>query len=146
MPSLQDYLRLVEHDRDLLDLITQPLPDNLAEADFSDWQVTTLFYICCIYMKAVCSIAGEDVQDHYTLRQLVNTRPELLTIAKDYRHIEEASRDARYEGRTFDREFLLTRMLPKYNAVRDRAVELLKNANVGDIPSVDAAPLLQRAR
>ncbi len=127
MSSINNYLELIEHNSKLLDLITGTRPGHLIKEDFSDWQVTIIFYMSCIYLKAVCFLFGEDVQDHYTLRQKINTRKELYTIAKYYRHIEEASRDARYEGRKFDKDFIVKTILPKFNKVQDCAIAIIKN-------------------
>jgi hypothetical protein len=146
MSDITKYLNLVEHDTRLLDLITGTRPDHLKDDDFSDWQVTIIFYMSCIYLKAVCVLFGEDVQDHYTLRQLINTRKEIYedNIARYYRHIEEASRDARYEGRRFDKEFIEDRILPKFYKVKERAISILKDNDVTDIPETDIGFLLER--
>lgn len=144
MNNVNSYLNLIEHDLKTLDLLTGKRPNHLTKEDFSDWEVTILFYMACIYIKAVCNLFGEDIQDHYTLRQIINTRPELYSIARSYRHLEEASRDARYEGRKFSRSYLIDRLLPKFNAVRDCAVSLLKQHNVTNIPDIDPEPLLRR--
>lgn len=90
-------------------------------------------------------VLGEDVQDHYTLRQLINTKPELYPIAKSYRHIEEASRDARYEGRKFEKSFLLNRILPKFKLVREHIVTFLQNAGVQAVPSVKIQALFDNS-
>lgn len=146
MSDITKYLNLIEHNSRLLDLITGTRPVHLKDDDFSDWQVTTIFYMSCIYLKAVCVLFGEDVQDHYTLRQLINTRKEIYEndIAKYYRHIEEASRDARYEGRKFDKVFIENRILPKFYRVRERAIKILKDNNVNDIPATNIDFLLSR--
>lgn len=144
MTDLSSYLDLVRHDLSLLDWITSPPPDHVAGEDFTDWHATILFYMACIYLKAVCQLFGEDVQDHYSLRLQINTRPELLAVAKQYRHLEEASRDARYEGRTFPPQYLCDRLLPKFYRVRDCAVELLEKHNVPEVPKVDPEPFLAR--
>lgn len=138
------YLALVEHDLRFIDLITSKHPPHIENEDFSDWKVTLMFYVCCVYLKAVCVSFGENVQDHYSLRQILNSRPEIWSIAKHYRHIEEASRDARYEGRKFDQDYILNRLLPKFIKVRDQIVKVLKSKRVGNIPVADPEPFLRR--
>ena len=146
MSDTTKYLNLIEHNLRLLDLISGTRPSHLKDDDFSDWQVTIIFYMSCIYLKAVCVLFDEDVQDHYTLRQMINTRKEIYEddIAKYYRHIEEASRDARYEGRRFDKASVENRILPKFYKVRDRAVKILKDNNVNDVPDTNIDFLLSR--
>jgi hypothetical protein len=75
---------------------------------------------------------------------IINNRPELWSVAKAYRHLEEASRDARYEGRKFAKDYLVDRLLPKFNMVRDRAVTLIKKHGVSDVFCADAGYLLRR--
>lgn len=144
MNSVKKYLDLIEHNLKLLDLLTGKRPNHLTKEDFSDWETTVLFYMACIYLKAVCCLFGQDVQDHYTLRQIINTRDDLYSVARPYRHLEEASRDARYEGRKFTHQYLIERLLPKFYAVRDCAASLLKQYNVSAIPNIDPEPLLRR--
>ncbi len=145
MPSdTEKYLKLISHDLKLFDVLTGPGPAHMANEDFSDWQVTVLFYMACIFLKSACALLGEDVQDHFTLRQIINNRTELYSIARDYRHLEEASRDARYEGRTFDKSYIITRLVPKFNAVRDCVVKLLQINRVSSIPSVNLEQFLSR--
>src|SRR3989338_450638 len=123
--DVNKYLILIKHDLTLFDLLTGPLPAHVAKENFSDWQVTNLFYMACIFLKSACALFGEDVQDHFTLRRIINNRKELFSIAKNYRHLEEASRDARYEGRVFEKQYILDRLVPKFNSVRDCIVDLL---------------------
>lgn len=144
MSDVQKYLNLVKHDLSLLDLLTGNLPNHLKNENFSDWQVTNLFYMSCIFLKSACALLGEDVQDHFTLRQIINNRAELFSIAKNYRHLEEASRDARYEGRVFDKKYILERLVPKFNAVRDCIVDLLKKNNIQNIPDIKVENFLSR--
>lgn len=136
MSDVERYLDLVQHDLNLLDLLTSSLPAHLSNEDFSDWQVTNLFYMACIFLKSACALIGEDVQDHFTLRQIINDREELRNIAKNYRHLEEASRDARYEGRVFDKNYILDRLVPKFNSVRDCVHGLLTQHNIQAISTV----------
>lgn len=144
MSDVEKYLKLVKHDFDLLDILTSKLPPHLSSENFSDWQVTNLFYMSCIFMKSACALLGEDVQDHFTLRQIINTRSELYSIARNYRHLEEASRDARYEGRVFEKDYILNRLVPKFNSVRDCIVDLLSQNSIQGIPSIDVEPFFKR--
>lgn len=144
MSEIKNYLQLITHNSKLLDLLTSTYPEHLENEDFSDWKVTILFYMSCVYIKAVFCLFGIDIQDHYTLRQLINTRKELNLIAKPYRHIEEASRDARYEGRKFANQYIVERLLPKFNAVRDCANGLFKQHKILDIPTIDVEPFFKK--
>ena len=130
------YLRLIEHDREVLRLLTeQPAP----ALDTSDWQITILYYILCLYMKALGSVRGLEFQDHYAIKQWLNSAPELLAIAKPYRKAEEWSRDARYEGRLFN-EGERKRFLNWFIVVRDHLTQLLRSSGVTNLPQIE--PLL----
>ena len=144
MSEVQKYCNLITHDLRLFDLLTGKMPDHLAKEDFSDWQATVLFYMACIYLKTACSFLGIDIQDHFTLRQTINNRKEFFSIAKIYRHLEEASRDARYEGRRFEKSYIVDRLIPKFISVRDCMVHFLKQNNISDIPSIEVENLLTR--
>lgn len=146
MEDVNRYFNLIKHNVNLLDLLTGDRPKHLKDEDFSDWQVTVIFYISCIYMKTVCSLFDIDIQDHYTLHSMINTRKELslYPISKDYRHIEEAARDARYEGRKFDKDYLIKRILEKYNKVRDCAVFIIRQKGINNVVHADIKPFLDR--
>ncbi|MEK6647416.1 MAG: hypothetical protein AABY84_12170 [Candidatus Firestonebacteria bacterium] len=144
MSNIPSYLKIIEHDFKLLDLLTGERPNHLKNEDFSDWEITIMYYITCIYLKAVCQLFDKDIQDHYTLKRQINTLPELIYISKSYRHLEEASRDARYEGRTFPHKYIIERLLPKFYSIRDCAVNLFKKYNISNIPEVDPQTFLKR--
>ncbi|MCG2712876.1 MAG: hypothetical protein L6416_11225 [Candidatus Omnitrophica bacterium] len=145
MDKIDSYFALIKHNVNLLDLLTsKQRPPHLVQEDFSDWCVTTIFYILCIYMKAFFTLMGKDVQDHYTLRQLINTTSELYAIAKYYRHIEEASRDARYEGKKYSKDYLIDRILLKFEKVSECIEKILRKHKVNNIPKIDIKSLLER--
>lgn len=146
MNAVEKYSDLIRHNVRLLDLLTGERPGHLRDEDFSDWQVTVIFYISCVYIKTVCSLFNIDVQDHYTLHQIINTRKDvsLYQIAKYYRHIEEAARDARYEGRKFDREYLVERIIEKFDKIRDCAVSIIKQKGITDVINADIRPFFNR--
>lgn len=147
MENIDKYLELIKHNSKLLDLITGSRPEHLTHEDFSDWQVTIIFYISCIYLKAVCLLHNIDIQDHHKLRETINTNQslkELWEIAKYYRHIKESSRDARYEGRKFKKEYLTGRLLKEFYIVRDCAVRIIKGKGIDNVPIVDLSFLSER--
>ena len=144
MNEVQKYLNLITHDLRLFDLLTGKMPNHLMDEDFSDWQVTVLFYMACIYLKAACSFLGIDIQDHFTLRQVINNKEEFYSIARVYRHLEEASRDARYEGRKFEKSYIMNRLLPKFALVQNCMVSFLQQNNISNIPSIEVESLLNR--
>ncbi len=140
-PDVVRYLELARHDAQVLDSLTEVAALKSPQQDVSDWQVTLLFYVCCISVKAVGRALGRSLHDHYEVRQFLNTEQRLLLIARPYRHIEEASRNARYEGERFDRAFFRNRLAPHFRAVWAKVVEVLTAEGVLSIGGMDPVVL-----
>jgi hypothetical protein len=137
MHIINKYLNLIRHDSNFLKLITEGRSDHLKDEDFSDWQVTVISYISCFYVKtAIYILTGEVLQFHHEIHHKINSIPELLAIARPYRKTEEPSRQARYDGRKFDKDYLTKRILPNFNKVRDCAVSIIKN-KVPNVPIIN---------
>jgi hypothetical protein len=120
----EPYLELAARDAWALAALAKAGRD--ARRDVSDWVVTLHFYTLCIYVKALGRCRGRDIQDHYGIRQWLNSDVELTPIARPYRKIEEWSRDARYEGRLFDAKSEMPRFHEWFVAVRDHLCGLLE--------------------
>jgi hypothetical protein len=143
-PEVNKYFEMIKHDFNTLDLLTSAPPKQLEKSDFSDWQVTLLFYISCVYVKSVLGSLGIDIENHYSLRREITANPELKPFYRKYRQLEEASRDARYEGRKFDRSHIIGIILPKYFIVRDCIVGVLKKRGFENVPILDPTPFFKR--
>jgi len=136
------YLTLVQHDLKTLEALTEGAASRKPPLDVSDWKCTLTFYMACIYVKAIASSRSVELQDHYQLRQWLNTTGDLLTITRSYRKLEERSRDARYEGRLFSAAEL-GEALRWYIDVRNRIVALLSAAGTANVPVADPSPWLR---
>src|SRR5574341_1389160 len=68
----------------------------------------------------------------------------IFYISKFYRNIEEASKDARYEGKKFSKIFMINTILPKFNIIRDCIINIIKRKGVNTVVSVDIEPFLAR--
>lgn len=135
------YLKLVQHDLDALGFLSRGAEASSPPTDVTDWKVTFLFYITCIYVKALGRTRSIDFQDHYQVKQWLNTTPDLLPMTRSYRKLEERSRDARYEGRIFTPTEMAA-ALRWFDDVRDLVVGLLKTAGVANVPRVAPSPWL----
>lgn len=146
--QINKYIKLIENNSRFFDLITGRRLTNLNNADFSGWQVTTIFYISCIYFKTVAVVFEVDVRDHHSLRQMLNTEEEIWRggIAKSYRYLEEASRDARYEGRAFTEKMIKERILFKFEKVKERAIYILEKNEITNVPDVNLRALFERKK
>lgn len=135
------YLRMVEHNLDVLRLLSESARRASPPTDVSDWKCTLIFYMACIYIKALGKLRHKDLQDHYELRQWLNSIPDLMGIARPYRKLEERSRAARYDGRRFT-PVEMSEALQWFYTVRNALTSLLKAGGVSSIPSVDPSPHL----
>lgn len=138
LSDVPHYLQLVAHDLEVFKVISKA---NSGSADLSDWQCTLLFYMACIYVKALGRMRNKDLQDHYQLKQWLNETPDLVSITRSYRKLEDSSRDARYEGRKFNGDEM-KRILRWFRDARDGLVALLKSGGATNAPVVDPASWL----
>ena len=127
---------MVEHNLDVLRLLSESARRGTPATDVSDWKCTLLFYMACIYVKALGKLRNKDLQDHYDLRQWLNSTPDLILITRPYRKLEERSRDARYEGRRFS-SVEMKDSLRWFCEVRDRLSALLRAGGASPIPTID---------
>jgi hypothetical protein len=100
--------------------------------------VATLNLWVC--MKALGRARGKDLQDHFGLRQWINTEGDLVEIAEPYRYVEEWSRDARYEGRRFSGKDL-ERFYGWFIDARDKMLARLKAHGLTNLPVLDPVRL-----
>lgn len=139
-PEAQRYMAIAQHDCRVLGMLlhasTDEGPNESSTEDTTDWQVTLVYYVMCIQVKALGCCRGVELQDHYTIKQWLNTEADLLIIAKPYRKAEEWSRDARYEGRSFTYDEM-TRYLDWFGKVYDHTAMLLENEGVSMPASAD---------
>jgi hypothetical protein len=135
------YLQLIQHDSDVLATLSAAASSKTPPLDVSDWKCTLLFYMARIYMKALGRARGRDLQDHYGIKQWINTDAALVAIARSYRKLEERSRNARYEGRRYSRPEL-DQACRWFSEVRDHVSNLLKRDGIQDMPVIDPQPFL----
>lgn len=130
----QHYLDLARRDMDAAQILATAAVAG--QRDVTDWLTTLHFYTICVYVKALGRCRGRDFQDHYAIRQWLNTEADLLAIAGTYRKIEEWSRDARYEGRQFDARIEVPRLHGWFITVRDHLACLLKGHGLA-VPRIE---------
>lgn len=130
------YLLQVQSNEKALRLLVAAAQAETPRVDVSDWAVTMHFYILCVYVKALGRCRGRDFQDHYGIRQWLNTESDLLQAARPYRKVEEWSREARYEGRTFYSSEM-ERFHDWFELVRDQLTALLRAHGLKAVPVVN---------
>jgi len=136
-----NLLELVKHDLETLALLSESATARKPPLDVSDWKWTLLFYMACIYVRALAEKRGKSIERHTDARDWLNIEPDLIYIAKPYRKLEERSRDARYEGRRFNpKEF--AEGYGWFCEVRNKIVALLQAAGVANVVIVEPKPYL----
>ena len=137
----QRCLDVVERDLEALRLLSTAASKNTPPRDVSDWKCTLMFYMACIYVKAIGHQRNVELDRHSEVRRWLNTSQDLCKIALPYRKLEDHSQEARYEGRLFTRPNLL-HMYTWFVEIRDAIVPLLRNEGLPASPSVDPKPYL----
>ena len=135
--EVRRYLALVAHDARALALLSRAADRE----DVSDWQCTLLYYMACVYVKALGRFRQVDLQDHFQVKQWLNTSPDLVDVARPYRKLEDRSRDARYEGRRYSRDEQ-RQHVRWFEEVQDRVSALLRAGGIAGLTRIDATGLL----
>jgi hypothetical protein len=129
-------LDLVKHNFETLAILSEGASARKPPTDITDWKCTILFYMACIYLRALASNRKKVIERHMDARDWLNAEPDLIYIAKSYRKLEERSRDARYEGRRF-KPAEMQEAYRWFCEVRDKLVDLLKKDGLASVESLD---------
>ncbi len=135
MKQPAEYLDLVRHTHAVLKLMAEANRGNGQAGDISDWVVTLHFYILCTYVKALGSSRKCDFRSHNHIHAWIAGTKDLQGAFRSYRKVEEWSRDARYEGRTFPPAEMAA-VHRWFVDVRDQVGGLLEAAGVRPVPRV----------
>ena len=137
----QGCINLIEHDLRTLELLNESARSKKPPEDVTDWKCTLLFYMACIYVKALGHQRNKALPRHSVAREWLNSDSDLIPIAKPYRKLEDRSQDARYEGRKFS-PAELAEALRWFIEVRNVLVPLLRAAGLPNTPLVNPQPFL----
>lgn len=130
MRSTKEYLRQAQHNADLASHLRKTKPDCL------DWAVTCLFYAAFHYVNAYLVKARIPIPERHRSRthpnppgrlNFVQNDPALQSIYIEYRHLEDESRDARYELKILSKSDYDTFLLPQFQFIRNFLLPKLKS-------------------
>ncbi len=97
-----EHRQKAAHDEQFIDAV---FGDYVANGTpFIDWIVTAVYYTA-VHKVDECLASLQNPQhpmDHENRRRLVQTQADLRVISRDYRWLEDRSRDARYTLANFD--------------------------------------------
>ena len=96
------------------------------KVSYLDWAVTCLFYAAVHYVNAHLAHGDKAIPKRHTTQgkligrsNIVEADPELRTIYSAYRHLDDESRDARYELKGPSKDEYDTHLVPKLDRIRD---------------------------
>jgi hypothetical protein len=81
----QDCITLVQHDLRTMQLLHDAARSKTPSEDVTDWKCTLMFYMACIYLKALGHQRGKALERHSVARAWLNSEPDLIPIARHYR-------------------------------------------------------------
>jgi hypothetical protein len=119
--SVEKYLEQAAHNSGFAQRIRNEVPD------FMDWSATCLFYSAVHYVNAYLvknevpiprRHRGVDAKNPGRTN-IVQTDPDLSQIYADYRHLDDESRDARYELKRISVADYDSFLLPRLAKIRD---------------------------
>ena len=136
LADAQGYLALAARTRRNLELLAGASVSLEPQHSARDWLVTMHFYILVAYVNALAAARGRRLVDHPQRAEWIRSQPDLSGIIRQYRRVEDLSRDARYEGRSFDdRDF--EELHEDFRSVRDAVLPLLRQAKVPNVPTLE---------
>jgi hypothetical protein len=96
--TVSEYVEQAEHNT----AFSQYIRDNRRE--WMDWSATCLFYAAVHFVNAYCRKFGIPIPRRHRgdgggpgRTDIVQSDPQLCAIYPEYRHLDDESRDARYE-------------------------------------------------
>ncbi len=98
MPASQAHVLQAEKNESLYLKLNSP-----ALIGFEDWQITSLFYSALHYVDAVLGKAGIHPTTHTQRAFWISHTSKLSGIERNYRLLEDYSRQARYDLQEFNR-------------------------------------------
>ncbi len=97
------------------------------KSDCLDWAATCLFYAAVHYVNAYLVKSKQPIPRRHTNRDpsnpgrtnIVQQDPHLCKIYRPYRHLDDESRDARYELKPISTSDYDSFLLPQINKIKD---------------------------
>jgi hypothetical protein len=113
MATVEEHRLKAVHNRSFLE------SHRLSEGEFVDWAVTVLFYCALHWLSALLAQEGYQVKNYRDEEDAITgTRVFTLQALQWYRHLEDSSRQARYETTQFS--------TPVYSDLRQSCFEPFK--------------------
>jgi HEPN domain-containing protein len=116
----REYIEQAVHNSELATFLRQE------KAEYLDWALTCLFYAAVHYVNAYLAHAGKSIPRRHRTQgslvgrsNIVEVDPTLRAIYPAYRHLDDESRDARYELRKPSTQEYDKYLAPRLQRIRD---------------------------
>ena len=87
---------------------------------FYDWIVNAYFYAALHYIDASLAQLHLHPQTHSARNRTFSSVSAIRHLWKDYRFLEDKSRDARYTEQTFTAQNIDNAIMPRFNAIKNK--------------------------
>ena len=118
MPDLAVHLRLARNNEDFCQYL-------LSSNAYLDWAVTGLFYSAVHYIEAYLATKRIHPISHPGRYKEINLDTNLSRIYTQFSDLKNDSTQTRYEGYTFPRTEIDSRILPTFNTLKSHIQTLL---------------------
>jgi hypothetical protein len=125
----QKLLTVAHRDAVCAKLLAKAARSDKTSPDVSDWLITIQFYSLCLYVRALGLARGRELTNHEDARSWINDTPDLREMARDYRLVETRSREARYDGRLYERLEILE-FNERFTAAMVHVLPLLRSSGL----------------
>ena len=134
MPDINKHLQIANHNYEVLSHLSKPNPSN-----YTDWCVTLIFYMALHLVQAyLAEKKNNHPTDHPTIQKIIQEDTNLKSIYMLYRHFQDDSVDARYNGIMLPIYKMRNDTLKYFKKIRDKISDLL---NLQDLKKYDLYPL-----
>ncbi len=121
MAQTDKHLKIVENNYEALSHLAYPDPSK-----YTDWCVTIVFYMALHYIHAyLAKKSNEHPDSHASLQPLIKNDPNIKPLYSKYRHLEDDSRKARYDGEIFTIKQMRDESLKWFSDIQNNILTLL---------------------
>ena len=137
MPQTDKHFDIIEDNHSALAHLANPEPSK-----YTNWCVTIIFYMALHYIHAyLAKISNQHPDSHAALQPLIQKDSKLSPLYTKYRHLEDDSRKARYDGEKFTIPQMRNESIKWFKDIQSSIFSLLKIKNRQELDLYSLFPL-----
>jgi len=137
MPQIDKHLDIIDDNYSALAHLASPDPSK-----YTSWSVTIIFYMALHYIHAyLATINNEHPDSHAALQPLIQKDSKLSPLYTKYRHLEDDSRKARYDGEKFTIPQMRNESIKWFKEIQSSIFHLSKIKNRQELNLYSLFPL-----